>query len=78
MILDMLIVCVCLVAQLCPTPWDPMDCSPPGSPVHGDSPCKNTGVCCHALFQGIFPGIEPKSPSLQAYSLPSETPGGPS
>ena len=32
-----------------------MDCSPPGSSVHGDSPGKNTGVGCHALFQGIFP-----------------------
>ena len=21
--------------QLCPTLWDPMDCSPPGSSVHG-------------------------------------------
>ena len=24
-----------LVAQLCPTPCDPKDCSPPGSSVHG-------------------------------------------
>jgi len=32
-----------------------MDCSPPGSSVHGDSPGKNTGVSCHALLQGIFP-----------------------
>ena len=31
---------------------DPMDCSPPGSSVHGDSPGKNTGVGCHAFFQG--------------------------
>ena len=23
--------------QLCPTLWDPMDCSPPGSSVQGDS-----------------------------------------
>ena len=23
------------VAQLCPTLSDPMDCSPPGSPIHG-------------------------------------------
>ena len=28
-------VCVCLVAQSCPTPSDPMDCSLPGSSVHG-------------------------------------------
>ena len=34
---------------------DPMDCSLPGSSVHGDSPGKNTGVGCHALLQGIFP-----------------------
>ena len=27
--------CVCLVAQLCPTLCDPMDCSPPCSSVHG-------------------------------------------
>ena len=28
-------VCVCLVTQAYPTPCDPMDCSPPGSSVHG-------------------------------------------
>ena len=32
-----------------------MDCSPPGSSVHGDSPGKNTRMGCHALCQGIFP-----------------------
>ena len=47
--------CSCLVAQLCPTLCDPVDCSPPGSSIHGDSPGKNTGVGCHALLQGIFP-----------------------
>ena len=46
---------LCLVAQSCLTLCDPMDCSPPGSSVHGDSPGKNTGVGCHALLQGIFP-----------------------
>ena len=25
----------CFVIQWCPTLWDPMDCSPPGSSVHG-------------------------------------------
>ena len=45
---------VCSVAQQCLTRCDPMDCSPPGSSVHGDSPGKNTGVGCHALLQGIF------------------------
>jgi len=31
-----------------------MDCSPPGSSVHG-IPGKNTGVRCNFLLQGIFP-----------------------
>ena len=26
--------CCCSVTKLCPTLFDPMDCSPPGSPVH--------------------------------------------
>ena len=30
------VLCVFLVAQLCPTLSDPMGCSPPGSSVHGD------------------------------------------
>ena len=56
-----------------------MGCSPPGSSVHGDSPGENTGVGCHALLQDIFlnPGIEPRSPTLQADSLPAEPPGKP-
>ena len=41
--------------QLCLTLCKPMDCSLPGSSVHGDSPGKNTGVDCHALLQRIFP-----------------------
>ena len=45
---------LCLVAQSCPTLCDPMDYSPPGSSVHGDSPGKNTGVGCHALLREIF------------------------
>ena len=45
---------VCLVAQSCPALCDPMDYSPPGSSIHGDSPGKNTGVGCHALLQGIY------------------------
>ena len=57
----------------------PLDCSPPGSSVHGDSPGKNTGVGCHFLLQGIFltQGLNPGSPPLQVDSLPSEPPGKP-
>ena len=46
-----------LVALSCPTLCNSLDCSPPGSSVHGDSPGKNTGVGCHALLQGIFPTL---------------------
>ena len=49
---------MCLVAQSFPTLCNPMDCSPPGSSVHEDSPGKNTGACSLSLLQGIFPTQE--------------------
>ena len=58
-----------------------MDCSPPGSSVHG-IPDKNTGVGCHALLQGNFPtqGWNPDLLCLlhwQVGSLPIVPPGKP-
>ena len=55
---------MCLVAQSCPTLYDTMDCNPPCSSVHGESPGQNTEVDCHALLQGIFPtqGLNPGLP----------------
>ena len=52
-----------LVAESSLTLCNPMDCSLPGSSVHGDSPGKNIGVGFHALLQGIFPTRE-LNPSL--------------
>ena len=46
---------MCLVAQSYLALYNPMDGSPAGSSVHGDSPGKNTGVGCCALLQGMFP-----------------------
>ena len=46
------------VRQSCVTLCDSVDCSPPGSSVHGVSTGKNTGVGCHARLQGIFPTQE--------------------
>ena len=42
-----------------------------------DSPGNNAGVGCHFLLEGDLPdpGIEPRSPVLQADSLLSEPPG---
>ena len=44
-----------------------------------DSPGKNIGVGCHFLLQGNlpYPGIEPRSPTLQADALTSEPLGKP-
>ena len=55
---------LCLVALLCPTLCDPMDCRLPGSSVHGSSPDNNTGIGCCALLKGIFPthGLNPGLP----------------
>ena len=48
--------------QSCPTFCDPIDCSPPGSSVHADSPCKNTGVVAIPFSRDLpNPGIEPTS-----------------
>ena len=84
--------CVCVYACICEakvtqswltllqpcglySPWNSLD--------------QNTRVGSHFLLQGIFltqelnwepfnsPGIEPRSPALQAVSLPAEPPGKP-
>ena len=47
---------VCMLSHFCHVRLcKPVDCSPPGSSDHEDSPGKNTGVGCYDLFQGIFP-----------------------
>ena len=52
------------IAQLCLTLCNPMDCSLPGSSVHGIFPGKNARMDCHLLLQGIFPtqGLNPGLP----------------
>ena len=64
-----------------------MDCSPPGSCVHGDSPGQDywSGLPYPPPVDLPNPGIEHMSPALladslalQADSLPSEPPGKPS
>ena len=54
--------------QLFATPWTV------ASSVHGDFPGKNAGVGCHTLLRGSF---EPRSPVLEADSLPSKPTGKP-
>ena len=59
--------------QLCPTLCDPMDYSPPGPSIHGDSPGKNTWLPCPPPGDLPNPGIEPMcliSPALGGRFLP--------
>ena len=64
------------VTQSCPTLCDPMDCSLPGSSIHGIFQARvlEWGAIS---FSGDLPdsGIEPGSPALQADALPSKPPG---
>ena len=55
-----------LVTQSCATLCKPVGYSPPGSPVHGLSPVRNTGVGGPFPSPGDLPdaGIEPGSPAL--------------
>ena len=66
------------VAQLCPTLCDLVDCSPPGSSVHGILQARILDwVAFPSPGDLPDPGIKPGSPTLQADSLLSESPGKP-
>ena len=58
----------CYVQLFC----DPMDCSPPGSSVHGISQARILELGCHFFLQGIFltQGLNPqwKPPAVEAQS----------
>ena len=72
------LIVLCLVTQPYPTLCDPVDCSPSGSSVHGDSPRKSTGMVAMPASGGSSQaGIKPKSPGLQVDSLPPEPLGKP-
>ena len=63
-----------LVTQSCLTVCDPMDCSPPGSSVHEIFSRQGYWSVLPFPSPGDLPnpGIEPRSPALQADSLPTE------
>ena len=60
------------VAQSCPALYDPMDCSPPGSSVHGISQASIPDWVAITPGDLPDPGIKPSSLALQEDSLPSE------
>ena len=47
--------CCCFSIQSCPILCDPMECSLPGSSLHGISQAQDAGVGYHFLLQEIFP-----------------------
>ena len=66
------------VPQSCPTLWDPMDCSPPGSFVHGILHARILEWVAISFSRGSSRlGIKPGSPALQTDALTSEPPGKP-
>ena len=56
------------VAQLCPTLWDPMNCSTPGLPVHHQLP-EPTQTHVHWVSDAIQPSHSLLSPSPPALNL---------
>ena len=67
-----------LVAQSCPTLYDPMDSSLPTSSVRGILQARKLEwVVIPSPGDLPDPGIELRSPALQADSLPFEPPGKP-
>ena len=64
------------LTQLCSTLCNPMDYSPPGSSVHGILQARILEWVAIAFSRDLpNPGFEPRSPALQADSLPTELPG---
>ena len=59
---------MCSVGQSCLILCHPVDCSPPGYSVHGDSLGKNTGVSCHALLN--LSNTKRQKVKYYVYSLP--------
>ena len=63
--------CCAKLLQLCPALCDLMDCSPPGSSVHGILQARTLEwVPCPLPGDLPDPGVKPASPALQMNSLP--------
>ena len=64
------------VTQLCQILCDPMNCSPPGSSVHGILQARILEWIAISFSRDLpDPGIEPRSPALREDALTSEPPG---
>ena len=65
-----------LVAQLCPTLCNPIDCSPPVFSVHGILQARTLERVAISFSKGIFPtkGLNPGHPHGRRDSLPLKPP----
>ena len=69
---------VCVSAQSCPTLCDPMNCSPPGSSVHGILQARILEwVAISSSTASSWPRIEPVSSALAGRISITEPPGKP-
>ena len=67
------------VSQLCPTLWNPMDYSPPGSSTHGIFQTRILEWVPVSFSRDLLDqGIKPETPALQVDSLPLNYQGSPS
>ena len=57
-----------LDAQSCPTLWDPMDCSPPGSSVHGILQARILVLVAMLSFGGSY---QPRDQSHVSFKSPA-------
>ena len=72
-------ICLCIkqtkseIAQSCLTLCNPMDCNLPGSSLHGMFQARVLKWVAISFSRDLpNPGVEPRSPALQADALPSE------
>ena len=74
-------VCVCVLCvsrSVFSDPFvTPRDCSPPGSSIPGILQARILEYIAPPVGGLLDPGVELRSPALQAGSLPSEPPGKP-
>ena len=73
-----IVLCYAMSLQSCPTLCNPVDCSIPGSSVHGILQARTLEWVAMPFSRGSsHPGIESRSSALQVGSLPTELSGNP-
>ena len=69
---DLLCPCICSITQMCLSLCDPMDCSPPGSSVHGISQVRILEWVAISFFRGFSQPRNQQVDSLPPHHLGSQ------